>query len=383
MRILIGADIVPTKRNIDFFKTGDTNALLGAELQEKLNRADYMIFNLEVPLTEKQTPIDKCGIAISAPVKCVEGLKAMHADLLTLGNNHIMDQNEQGLISTISTLKKSNIAFVGAGLTKKEASKPFFFQCDGKQIGVFSCAEHEFSIASDNGPGANPIDLLESFDCVQEIKKNCDYLIVLYHGGKEQYRYPSPMLQRICRKFIDKGSDLVICQHSHCIGCEEKYKNGAIVYGQGNFVFDDLDNEYWKTSLLIQISDGYKIEYIPLIKHNNGVRLADSVTGEKILSDFYSRSQEIQNSDVLKQKYNDYASNNITELLSIALGKKYGFLMRAINKIAGNNRIIKSYINAKYSKNKRLVLLNRIECEAYNELFITGLKQSIKVENDN
>ena len=60
----------------------------------------------------------------------------------------------------------------------------------------------------------------------------------IINGGKEHYRYPSPDLQKICRKFIDKGADLVVCQHSHCIGCEEKYNHGTIVYGQWNFLFD-------------------------------------------------------------------------------------------------------------------------------------------------
>lgn len=72
----------------------------------------------------------------------------------------------------------------------------------------------------------------------------CDYTIVLYHGGKEHYRFPSPNLQKYCRKFIEKGANIVICQHSHCIGCEENYKNGKIIYGQGNFLFDDSDDEY-------------------------------------------------------------------------------------------------------------------------------------------
>lgn len=46
----------------------------------------------------------------------------------------------------------------------------------------------------------------------------------------------------------------MVCQHSHCIGCKEEYLQGTIVYGQGNFLFDDEENEYWQTSLLIRIT---------------------------------------------------------------------------------------------------------------------------------
>lgn len=104
MNILIGADIVPTSSNIDLFASGDTYTLLGEELNNILQNADYRIFNLEVPLTDREKPIPKCGPNLIAPTKCVTGYKAMHVDLLTLANNHILDQDQQGLESTCKVL---------------------------------------------------------------------------------------------------------------------------------------------------------------------------------------------------------------------------------------------------------------------------------------
>ncbi len=244
MRILIGADLVPTQSNTDLFATGDAQALVGDELYQLLCNADYRIFNLEVPLTDREKPIPKCGPNLIAPTKCVAGYKAMQVDLLTLANNHILDQDQQGLESTCAVLDAAGIAYTGVGQTLEEAAEPYIFECDGKRIGVYACAEHEFSIVTDSTPGANPIDLLESPDHVAALKAQCDFVIVLYHGGKEHYRYPSPMLQKVCRKLVEKGANLVICQHSHCIGCEEKYQGGTIVYGQGNFLFDHSESEF-------------------------------------------------------------------------------------------------------------------------------------------
>ena len=87
------------------------------------------------------------------------------------------------------------------------------------KIGIYCCAENEFSIATSQKAGANPFDSLQSFDDVYWLKKKVDFLVVLYHGGIEHYRYPSPNLQRVFRKFADVGADIVIGQHSHCIGC--------------------------------------------------------------------------------------------------------------------------------------------------------------------
>lgn len=55
---------------------------------------------------------------------------------------------------------------------------------------MYTCAEHEFTIATENTPGANPFDPLESLDHIQELKSKCDFVLVLYHGEKAHYRYP-------------------------------------------------------------------------------------------------------------------------------------------------------------------------------------------------
>ena len=54
-----------------------------------------------------------------------------------------------------------------------------------------------------------------------EIKKQTDYVICLYHGGVEFYPYPTPEMQARLRRYIYAGADLVVSQHSHCIGCTE------------------------------------------------------------------------------------------------------------------------------------------------------------------
>ena len=75
-----------------------------------------------------------------------------------------MDQGKQGLLNTINELEKNGISYVGAGFNLEEARQPFYFVAQNKRYGVYACAEHEFSIAADHIPGANPFDILESFD---------------------------------------------------------------------------------------------------------------------------------------------------------------------------------------------------------------------------
>lgn len=374
MKILIGADLVPTKRNISLFESGKAEELLGKELTECLNSADYRIFNLEVPLTDRELPIPKCGPNLIAPTRCVAGYQTMGVDLLTLANNHILDQDQQGLESTVRTLNQAGIAYTGVGSTPEDASKPYVFTCDGKKIGVYACAEHEFSIVTERSAGANPIDLLESPDHVAELKKQCDYVIVLYHGGKEHYRYPSPNLQKVCRKLVEKGADLVVCQHSHCIGCEEKHLHGTIVYGQGNFLFDDDDSEFWQTGLLVQISNDFEISYLPLQKDEYKVRLAGKEESEKILDSFHQRSREIQVPDTIQEKYAQFAGTYQDTYRLTLCGISNNLLFRIINKATGY-RFKKWFLNHRYQEKDLLAIQNFIDCEAHRELLSEGLKE--------
>ena len=211
----IGADLVPTDINKTLFENGNGEAFVGKELYEILKQSDLNVFNLEVPLTDIETPIVKFGNNLIAPTKTINGYKALEPLFLTLANNHSLDQGVEGLTTTLNLLKQHKIAHAGAGANLKEAKKPFIFEKDDIRIGFYLCTENEFTIATCHTMGANPFDVLESFDEVKVLKAQCDYVIVLYHGGKEFYRYPSPMLQKYCHKFVDSGPNLVICQQNH------------------------------------------------------------------------------------------------------------------------------------------------------------------------
>lgn len=373
LNVIIGADLVPTKHNLELFKTGIAEELVGRELLSILQNADCRICNLEVPLTDIESPIKKCGPNLIAPTSAIAGYKAIDINLVTLANNHIMDQGIQGLESTINLLQNASIGYVGAGKNLCEASKPYIIEKNGIKIGIYACAEHEFSIAEDDYPGANPYEPLDSFDHVKFLKKECDYVIVLYHGGKEHYRYPSPYLQRIFRKFSEVGADYVIAQHTHCVGCEEIYNNSHLIYGQGNFIFDDNDNEYWNTSLLIKIEcnkNNNIIKYIPIEKEKNHIRLSEN---SNIIDAFKHRSKNILSQQFVKNQYIQFAqsmSKNYYYKLSGKFSKL--LLIRVFNKLT-NYRLLKWL----YGEREKLNLENCFNCEAHRELMIEGMKDNV------
>ena len=378
INIIIGADLVPTESNYKEFISGDIDSLFGEQCVKILKNADLRIFNLETPLTNKYTPIEKVGPALVAPAETVVAMRKMNIDLFTLANNHCFDQGAEGLIETFNTLENNKINYVGAGVNYISAKKPYIKELKGKKIGVYACCEKEFSINSKNSPGANWFDPLTSLDDIIELKSKCDFLIVLYHGGKEEYRYPSPYLQKVCHKIVEKGADLVITQHSHCIGAEEDYLHGKIVYGQGNFIFDAENNEYWNSGLLVSIrismlDNSYEVDYIPISKKDNFIRIANEEEKKEIFDSFYDRSELIKDEKNVETLYSDFALKCLNDY-EIKLAGKFAcnFMFRIINKITRYK-----FINCFYGKQDKLRLINCFECEAHNELIVHGLKSKL------
>ena len=356
------------------FEEGKGEALVGKELYEILKQSDLNVFNLEVPLTDASTPINKFGNNLKSPTKTIYGYKALEPIFLTLANNHSLDHGVEGLTTTLELLKKHDIKNAGAGANIKAAKKPFIFEKEGIRIGFYLCAEHEFTVASCHTMGANPFDVLESFDDVEALKKTCDYVIVLYHGGKEFYRYPSPMLQRYCRKFVDKGADLVICQHSHCIGSREDYGKGTIIYGQGNFIFNSEfyihHKEFVKDSLLISVEatkDTFVVSEVPIRSTEMGTRLATESEAIETLTEYKKRSENIRDAHFVAQAYKDFADTHVKRYLREFLGRS--FIIRAINGLFG-----RKLMQLILGPTSYLAIQNYLECEAHHELFLRGIK---------
>ena len=370
MRIIIGADICVTTTTSRAFIEGTIEQILDESLIKELDKADYRVFNLEGPLIDGGIAIDKCGPCLKMPTASIAGIKKINPSLFTLANNHILDYGEEGLINTLHILDNNMIPYVGVGYNIENMKSFHCFTKEGKLVGIYACAEHEFSIASNNLPGANPYDPLITFDEINSYKNKVDYLIVLYHGGKEYYRYPTPMLQRIFRKMADSGANMVIAQHTHCIGSMENYNGNTLVYGQGNFIFDGGEDEFWNSGMLIIIDiteNDATVSYLPFKKSRGRLECSN----ESALDGFKSRSDEIKSEEFINKKYMEFAKENANKYLMSVHGDR---LLFKIQKRLG----VKNLGLKMYSKPEgRNMLRNYIECESHRELLLEILSQNM------
>jgi poly-gamma-glutamate synthesis protein (capsule biosynthesis protein) len=134
--------------------------------------------------------------------------------------------------------------------------------------------------------GANPFDPFLTMRDIRAAKKEADYLVVLYHGGKEQCEYPSPRLRNLCQEMVHNGANAVLTQHSHCIGCYEEYEGGHILYGQGNFHFV-MENakDIWRRAVAVEYdTKANTVRFVPTVANETGIELAHGEVRDEILA---------------------------------------------------------------------------------------------------
>ena len=374
LSIIIGGDIVPSFQNLDAFCAGDIQNIIDTDCLNVLNAADLRVYNLETPFTDAEDPIKKEGANFRVPEAAIRGLRLLKPDAISLGNNHCKDQGEQGLLRTVQLLQDNGISPFGYGKSHTDEHGTVYLQKNGMTVAVLSCAETEYTIFGDGEYGAIPYHAYWTNAAIAAAKQNSDLVIVLYHGGKEYYRYVAPYHKERCHLMVDCGADYVISQHSHCVSCYEEYKNRTILYGQGNFIFRQRnDRKQTKEGLLVRIcvdENGRNIAFLPvMLDENDRVCLAVGETKDRILAELEQQSETIKDSRKLEAEYQKFAKTMAPGYNVRLLGDSR--LIRMIARIY--NRLGIRLRN----QDGRLQLLNLMQNEAHRELFMAYLRGGI------
>lgn len=248
-----------------------------AEVNSSLAPFDYVIANLETPITNP-CPVTDDGMLFCADASSSIALAASNIDLVTLANNHIYNHGTEGYAQTRQLLTAAGEDFVGAG-------ELFTFERANTTFGVIAYDDVSF-----------PIELPEWHSMIASAAAQVDALLVAVHFGVE-YRYqPTDRQIELAHAAIDAGARLVIGNHSHWLGTVERYGDGAIIYSHGNFVFDQEWSSETKAGLAAAwtLKDGrvQKVSIYPIHITNYGLShwAAGTPIGDQILTTFMSES---------------------------------------------------------------------------------------------
>ena len=234
-----------------------------------------------------------------------------------LANNHILDLPAK-FSQTVDLLKKKKINYVGAAGTYEKAHKPATFKDGEHEVIVFNeCWDfllyHQKNPT--NGIHIATIQFHQLADRVEECKnENPDSCIIIYlHWSLDFETLPYPMYRQFSQALIDAGAAVVAGCHAHCVQGGEKYKEGYIVYGLGNFF---LPNHVFANGQLFFpafAASQLVLEYIPetnkAICHWFDYKEADGNHSLQLLE-----SQPFEASALLK-KYSPYQQMTVADYL--------------------------------------------------------------------
>lgn len=230
-------------RNVEDVREKHGTAHLFEKVLPFFENADYASGNFENPILNNEEKdyeeIDKI-IHLHTDTEAIQALKDANFTTVNLANNHMMDYGIEGLNDTIKAVKDTGLNYVGAGKNVGEASAVDYQEINGLTIATLGFTDalvEGFSALGYRGgvARATPDNI---FPMIEEANEKADLVFVNMHWGVEYDNQPHPRQRELAEAMIDVGADAIIGHHSHVLSEVEKYKDGIIFYGLGNFIFD-------------------------------------------------------------------------------------------------------------------------------------------------
>lgn len=268
---------LPSNEGKDIFKS----------VENYFKNSDINFANLEGVIANTNTQSskrNKNSYSFRMPPYMANRIAEAGFNIVAVANNHSRDFGDKGYKQTQEYLKNAGIKIVGNILNAAT-----IIEIKNKKIGFL--AFYYFSYANNSIQDITSAKLL-----VEKTKKECDFLVVSFHGGAEggnMFRVPKETeifygenrgdVYKFARAVSDAGADLIIGHGPHVLRAMEIYNNSFIAYSLGNFVgykqFSLAGNNGISAILQITLNNNLKInsaKVIPIKLINGGIPSVDS-----------------------------------------------------------------------------------------------------------
>ena len=345
-------------------------------LKKLTETVDYSIVNLECSVTNDTNAkaIKKAGKALRNNDKVLDLAKFMGFDAVTLANNHFADFGQSAVKESLELIESRNLDHVGAGVSLYDAQKILYKAINGVNLAFINACEHEFTIATSSKGGCNPINAISLYYNIIEAKQKSDNVIVIIHGGHEEYQLPTPRMQQMYRFFVDAGASAVVNHHQHCYSGYEVYKGCPIFYGLGNFSFDGnvLGSSTWNEGYLVKllVADTITFELIPYIqnKENTGVTLMNDEQAKEFQDKVKELNGVISDPRRLEEAMMQMAECKRGKYMRPLQPYQYGPLLKMVKYHIIPKKLANKLLPLYMTPERKLMLKSYFQCESHQEV---------------
>lgn len=224
-----------------------------SEVASAFESADLVVANLECPIAQGGTVVDKIYTFRAAPATA--DVLARHVDAVSLANNHSGDYGPSALGETFAELHRVHVPFFGAGEDAKRAHAPLIIERGGMRIALLGYDEFHprwFEATAATAGVAWSEDEQTIADIHLAHEMGAQIVIPFLHWGWEN-EGEGARQRELARILIDAGADAVIGAHPHVVQGAELYRGKPIVYSLGNFVFSLIDYESNRVGWMLRL----------------------------------------------------------------------------------------------------------------------------------
>ena len=236
VRVLFVGDIMLDRNVARTAESEGAQALFATSTRALFADADLRVANLEGTITTSSSIARRNHLLLRFtfnPTIAREALGFLHLDAVSLANNHALDFGEFGYDETRKNLDTIGVQPFGQPFNDKGRLSTRL-EVRGKTVCLVGY--HALFAAT-----TTPV-----VDEIERLRPGCWRVIVLAHWGEEYKTHSNAAQEAAAHAFIDVGADLVVGAHPHVVQNVEVYKDKAIFYSLGNFMFDQ--NFSWGTT---------------------------------------------------------------------------------------------------------------------------------------
>ncbi|HEX7724836.1 MAG TPA: AmmeMemoRadiSam system protein B [Candidatus Paceibacterota bacterium] len=274
-------------------QTGTDSLFKGLERIFLGNHAN--IANLEGTITTKPSvaQVDHTILHFTFEPKFADVLSKNHFTVVSQANNHALDFGSAGFVSTQNYLSARGIRFFGSPYNDINLTTPV--QINDRTICFVGY--HDLYKPDETSAVA----------AIRSVRPGCGLVIVFPHWGVEYKTTENNRQRQLAHEFIDAGADIVIGAHPHVVEPIEIYKNKAIFYSLGNFIFDQGLSFWTEHGLTIGVEWSQKqttFTLVPTELNKTEASIAPAAARDKILDVLVSGAgvSDLTRSDILTKK---------------------------------------------------------------------------------
>ena len=217
------------------------------DIKDYISSADIAIGNLETTFAGASKGYSNYP-RFNTPEQLATNLKDFGIDVLTTANNHSMDTNYAGIVSTLNYLDEAGISHTGTSRSEEEQNTVLVKDVNGIKIAFlsFTYGTNGIPVPSKNSYCVNLIDdnfILKQIELAKA--QNPDLICASMHWGVEYQTTQNAEQERLANLLFTNGVDIILGSHPHVLQPMEKRtvtladgstKDCFVIFSLGNFM---------------------------------------------------------------------------------------------------------------------------------------------------